>query len=76
MDGQGRDLISDIFEAAPECPEDLSLSILAWRSHKELYLGKPVRPEERTKDISQLVVRLRSSQSRAEEQSVRSKALE
>ena len=27
--GQGEDLIPNIFEASPECPEDLSLSILA-----------------------------------------------
>ena len=29
MGGQGGDLISSIFEAVPESPEDLSLSILA-----------------------------------------------
>ena len=34
MGDQGRDLIARIFEAALECPEDLSLSILAQRQHK------------------------------------------
>ena len=53
MGGQGGDLIFSIFEVAPECPEDLSLSILVWRPHKELCLWKPARPEERVKDVSQ-----------------------
>ena len=44
--GQGGELISCIFEAAPECPEDLSLSILTARPHKELCPQKPERPEE------------------------------
>ena len=47
MDGHGGDLISSIFEEVPECPEDLSLSILTGRPHKELCLRKPARPEEK-----------------------------
>ena len=57
--GQGGDLISRIFKAPPECPEDLSLSIffslsiLVRRPHKERCLRKPARLEERAKDVSQ-----------------------
>ena len=36
MGRQVGDLISGIFEAAPECQEDLSLSILARRPYKDL----------------------------------------
>ena len=59
MGGQREDLISDIFK---ECPEDLSLSILAWRPHKELCSQKLATLEERIKDINQSGARLRSSQ--------------
>ena len=45
------DFIS-IFEAAPGCLEDVSLSILARGPHKELCMRKPARPEERAKDVS------------------------
>ena len=45
MGGQGGDLISGIFEAALECPEDLSLSTLKRRPHKYLSPRKPARPE-------------------------------
>ena len=40
-------LISGIFEAALECPEDLPLSILLQRPHQELGPQKPARPEEK-----------------------------
>ena len=56
MGDQGGDIISGIFEATPECPEDLSLSILAGRPHKELCSRKPAKPEERAKDVSQFEV--------------------
>ena len=49
MGGQGGDLISGIFEVALECPEDLSLSVLAQRPHKELCLRKLARPVEKEK---------------------------
>ena len=49
MGSQGGDLISGIFEAALKCPEDLSLSILVRRPHKELCLQKPARLEEKDK---------------------------
>ena len=39
MGGQG-DLISGIYEAVPESPENLSLSTLARKPHKELCLQK------------------------------------
>ena len=50
MGGQRGDLISGIFEAVPECPEDISLSILARRPHKELCPRKPARPEEKDEE--------------------------
>ena len=53
MGGQGRDLISGIFEAAPECPKDLPFSILVRKLHGELCPWKPARPEERTKAVIQ-----------------------
>ena len=40
------DLISSIFEASPECLEDLSLYILVRRPRKKLCPRKPTRPEE------------------------------
>ena len=43
------DLISSIFEAVLESSEDLSLSILVQRPHKELGPRKPVRLEEKEK---------------------------
>ena len=51
--GKEGSLIFGIFEAAPESPEDLPLSILTRRPHKELCLRNPARSEERTKDVSQ-----------------------
>ena len=53
--------MSGIFEAVPECPEDLSLSTLAQRSHKELFPRKPAGQEEKGET---------PKQSRAEGQSV------
>ena len=44
--GQRGDLITGIFEVALECPEDLPLSILAWRPHRELCPRKIWRLEE------------------------------
>ena len=58
MGGQRRDFIPGIFEAASKCPEDLPLSILARRPHKELCPRKPAR----TKDVSQSRVKLRGGQ--------------
>ncbi len=52
MGGEGGDLISGIFEAAPE---DLSLSIFVRRQHKVLCPLKPARPEE--KDEGRQLVR-------------------
>ena len=57
----------NIFEAAPES-QDTPLFILARRTHKELYLRKPTRPEESQsvrsetpeKRFSQSRVKLRS----------------
>ena len=49
MGGQGGDLISGIFEAVPECPEDFPFSILVQRPHKELGMQKPARLEEKDK---------------------------
>ena len=43
------DFISRIFEAAPECPENLSLPILAREPHKEVCPRKPERLEEKDK---------------------------
>ena len=51
MSGQREELISGIFEGAPEYLEDLPLSVLARRSHKKLCPRKPTRLEEWTKDI-------------------------
>ena len=45
-----RDLISGIFEVTLECPEDLSLSILVQRPHKELCLQKPARLKEKDEE--------------------------
>ena len=50
MGGQGRDLISGIFEMVAERLEDLSLSTLARTPHKELYLQKPARLEEKDEE--------------------------
>ena len=50
MSGQRGDLISGNFEAAPVCPEDLSLSTLARRLHKELCQRKPAKPEEKDEE--------------------------
>ena len=46
-------IISSIFEVAPEWLEDLPLSTLTQRPHKELCSQKPARPEDRTKDVGQ-----------------------
>ena len=56
-------IISSIFEAAPECLEDLPLSILARRPHKKLCSREPARPEEGTKDVWELRVRLQNRES-------------
>ena len=61
-------IIFSIFEVVLECPEKLSLSILAQRPHKELFPHEPVRPGEKKKkkslkDIGQLRVRLWSRES-------------
>ena len=56
-------IISGIFETAPECLEDLPLSILARRPHKELCPREPARPEASTKDVAQSGVILRSRES-------------
>ena len=53
MGGQKEYLISCIFEAAPEYPEDVSLSILARRAHEEQCTRKLSSPEEKAKDVSQ-----------------------
>ena len=75
MDGEGGDLISGIFEAAPE---DLSLSIFVRRPHKVLCPLKPARPEE--KDEGRQLVRSgtpgRSFRSETPGRSVRSETLE
>ena len=39
-------IIFNIFEVVLEC-SDISLSILVQRPHKQLYLLKPARPEEK-----------------------------
>ena len=39
------------------------LSILAQRPHKEVCLRKPAEPEERTKDVGELIVRPRRRES-------------
>ena len=39
-------IVFSIFKEAPECQEDLLLSILARRSHKELRLREHAIPEE------------------------------
>ena len=70
MGGQEEDLISSIFEAVLECPEDFPLYILARRPHKELWLRKLARPEEKDEgrqsrvrlQDGQLGVRIRSCQ--------------
>ena len=51
MGSQRKDLTCGIFKAALGYLEDLSLSILARRPHRELCPRKPARPEERTKDV-------------------------
>ena len=47
MVGQGKELISDIFEAALECPENFSLTTLVRTPHKELCPRKRARPKEK-----------------------------
>ena len=49
---QRGDLIPGIFEGVPKCLEDLPLAILVGSPHKELCQWKPVRLEERMKDVS------------------------
>ena len=56
-------IIFGIFEAVPECLEDLPLSILARRPHKELCPREHARLEEMTKDVGKLGVRLQSRES-------------
>ena len=70
MGGQKGDLISSIFESAPECPDNLFFkSILARRPHKELCPRKTARLGEKDEE-SQIGMRPRSSQSETEVQSV------
>ena len=60
MVSQRRDSYLQHLWAASDCLEDLlCLSILVWRSCKELCLHEPARPEERTKDVSKSGVRIR-----------------
>ena len=56
-------IISGIFEAAPECQEDLPLSILTRRPHKDLCPHEPARPEVKRRDVGQLGAKLRSKAS-------------
>ena len=56
-------IISCIYEAVPECLEDLLLSILVQSTHKELCSCEPARSEERVKAVNQLGVRLQSRES-------------
>ena len=56
-------IIYGIFEATLECLDDLPLSILVRRPHKELCRREPTRSEERRWDVGQLGVRLQIRES-------------
>ena len=73
MGGQRGDLISGIFEAVLECPEDLSWSTLERRPHRELCLQKPARPGEKNEESESVKGKTHSGQLGAEKHSVRSR---